>query len=52
MLKAMGMSNDALQTQLAAGRQGWLQNTLNTINTITGSGKDVAQGGKAAGLWG
>jgi hypothetical protein len=41
-LKAMGLSNEDLQTQLAAKKQGWLQNTLDTINTIAGVGKGAA----------
>jgi hypothetical protein len=52
MLKAMGISNEDLQTKLAAGRQGWLQNTLNTIGTLGGVAKNVAGAGKDVGVWG
>lgn len=38
-LRAMGLSEEAIQQELAAGRQGWLQNTEGVINTITGAGK-------------
>lgn len=46
-LKAMGIENEDLNTQLTAGRQGWLQNTLNTITALKGGG-----GGKSGGLLG
>jgi hypothetical protein len=44
---ALGLSNQALQTQSAAQRQGWLQNTLGVISAIspTGSYKGVSYGG-------
>ena len=40
-LHAMGLGNEDLNTQLAAGRQGWLQNTDNTIAAITGGAKSA-----------
>ena len=45
-LKAMGLSAEDLQNQLAAGRQGWLQNTEGVLNTISNMGS------KAAGAYG
>lgn len=47
MLKAMGLQNQDLETQLAAGRQGWLQNTMGTLGTLSGMGLGAA---KAAGF--
>lgn len=44
---ALGLSDQALQTQLAAGRQGWLQNTLGVIGTLNGSA-NAASGLKQA----
>jgi len=41
-LKSMGIANEDLGTALEAGKSGWLQNTLNTINTITGAAKSAA----------
>jgi len=38
-LRAMGLSDEAIAQELAAGRQGWLQNTEGVINTITNAGK-------------
>jgi hypothetical protein len=38
-LRAMGLSDEAIAEELKAGQQGWLQNTLNTINTIEGGAK-------------
>ena len=38
-LKAMGLSAEDLQNQMAANRQGWLQNTEGVLNTISGMGK-------------
>ena len=38
-LKAMGLSDEAIQQELAAGRQGWLQNTEGVIDTLTGAAK-------------
>jgi hypothetical protein len=45
MLKSMGLANEDLNTELAGGRQGWLQNTEGVINTLTGAakaGKEIA----------
>jgi hypothetical protein len=42
MLKAMGLQQGDLQNQLAAGRQGWLQNTEGVLNTLGNLGKNVA----------
>lgn len=39
MLRAMGVQQGDLQNQLAAGRQGWLQNTEGVLNTISNMGK-------------
>jgi hypothetical protein len=33
-LHSMGLANEDLNTQLAAGKQGWLQNTEGVINTL------------------
>jgi len=38
-LRAMGLSDEAIAQELAAGRQGWLQNTLDTIKTIEGGAR-------------
>lgn len=45
MLKSMGLQNEDLNTQLAAGRQGGLQNTLAVLNTLGGMGKNAAGAG-------
>jgi len=37
-LKAMGLSDEALNTELQAGRQGWLQSTEGLLGTIGGLG--------------
>jgi hypothetical protein len=45
-LKAMGLSNEDLNTQLAAGRQGWLQNmnqTIAAIGSLGGGSKGPSQ---------
>jgi hypothetical protein len=39
MLSAMGLQNQDLQSQLAAGRQGWLQNAEGVIGTLAGAAK-------------
>jgi hypothetical protein len=36
-LKSMGLANEDLNTELAGGRQGWLQNAEGVINTLKGS---------------
>jgi len=41
MLQAMGLQNQDLNTQLAAGRQGWLQNTDQTIEALGSLGQGV-----------
>lgn len=48
MLKSMGLQNEDLNTQLAAGRQGWLQNTEGVLDTISNMGK--AAGGMGVGV--
>lgn len=40
-LRAMGMSEEAIANELKAGQQGWVQNTLNTIKTLTGGAADA-----------
>lgn len=44
-LKAMGLSNEDLQTALEAGKSGWLQNTEGIIGTLTGAAKAAKPGG-------
>lgn len=44
MLKGMGLQAEDLQDQLAAGRQGWLQNTEGVLNTIGNLGKNASAG--------
>jgi len=41
-LQAMGLQSQAIQDELAAGRQGWLQNTEGVLNTIGGMGRNAA----------
>jgi len=41
-LKAMGLQSEDLQNQLAAGRQGWLQNTEGVLGTIGKLGSEAA----------
>lgn len=41
-LSAMGMAPGTIGTEVSAGNSGWLQNTLNTINTLTGAAKNVS----------
>ncbi len=38
-LKAMGINTNDINTQLEAGKSGWLQNTLNTVKTLSGMGR-------------
>jgi hypothetical protein len=47
MLRAMGIQDQDLNTQLAAGRQGGLQNVEGVLGTIQNVGKNVAQAGAA-----
>lgn len=35
-LKAQGLSNDSIQTELEAGKSGWMQNMMNLIQTLNG----------------
>lgn len=37
-MKAMGLSTDAINAEVNAGKSGWLQNTLDTINALKPSG--------------
>lgn len=46
-LKSMGIADEDLNTALAAGRQGWLQNTMGVVGTLGGMGLGAA---KAAGF--
>jgi hypothetical protein len=41
-LKSMGLQNEDLNTELAAGRQGWLQNTEGVLDTLGGLGSKAA----------
>jgi hypothetical protein len=41
-LGEMGIGNQALNTELAANRQGWLQNTEGVMDTLSGMGKNAA----------
>lgn len=41
-LRAMGLSAEDLQNELAAGRQGWMQNTEGIINAVKGGTKGPA----------
>jgi hypothetical protein len=38
-LRAMGLSDEAIQAELAAGRQGWFQNTMEGINTVVNAAR-------------
>ena len=48
-LHAMGLSDQAMQDELAAGRQGWLQNTTGVLEALKGAG-GKAPGGAAFAL--
>jgi hypothetical protein len=48
MLKAMGLQDQDLETQLAANRQGWVQNTDATIAALRGAGASGGGGGGGA----
>lgn len=41
-LKAMGLSDEALNTQLKAGQQGWLQNAEGVVDTAANAAKGAA----------
>lgn len=43
-LHAMGLSDQALQDELAAGRQGWLQNTEGVLTALQGAGGKTSSG--------
>ena len=45
MLRSMGIADQDLNTQLAANRQGWLQNTEGVIDTLSNAAKPAAGGG-------
>lgn len=47
MLHAMGVQGQDLQNQLAAGRQGWLQNTEDVMKSLQGVGGSKTPGGWA-----
>ena len=49
MLRAMGLQNEDLNTQLAAGRQGWLQNTDQTLEALGSLGGGVGAAAKGLG---
>jgi len=42
-LKSMGLSDEALNTALQAGKSGWLQNTEGVIDTLTGAATAAAK---------
>ena len=52
-LKDMGLSAEALQNELAAGRQGWLQNTEGVMSSLgqLGQGVGAVMGGGKGGCW-
>lgn len=52
MLKSMGLQNEDLNAQLAAGRQGWLQNTEGVLGTIGQLGSQGIGAAKTAGAFG
>lgn len=52
MLRAMGLQNQDLETELAAGRQGWLQNTEGVLGTIGNLGSQGVGAAKTAGAFG
>jgi len=39
MLKAMGLQSEDIGQELAAGRQGWVQNATNVLGALQGAGK-------------
>ena len=47
-LKAMGLSAEDLQNELAAGRQGWLQNTEGVLGALKGAGASKGADGSWA----
>ena len=52
MLRAMGLQNQDLETQLAAGRQGFLQNAEGLLGTIGNLGSQGVGAAKLAGAFG
>jgi hypothetical protein len=44
MLKAMGIQNQDINTQIEAGKSGWLQNMNATITALTGAAKAARPG--------
>jgi hypothetical protein len=48
MLKSMGLESQDLNDQLAAGRQGWLQNTEGVLTALQGAGGKTPGGGAFA----
>lgn len=42
-LKAMGLSDEAIQAELAAGQQGWFQDAMFGINTLSNAGRSAAR---------
>ena len=43
-LKAMGIQNEDINTEIQAGKSGWFQNLMNGIQTITGGVKALRPG--------
>jgi hypothetical protein len=39
MLRAMGLQSEDIGQELAAGRQGWVQNATNVLGALQGAGK-------------
>lgn len=48
-LKAMGLSDEAINTQLRAGQTGWQQNAMGWLNALKPSGGGGSSGAAAAG---
>lgn len=51
MLKAMGLQSEDTQNQLAAARQGWLQNTTGVIGALKGAGASGGGGSSGVAPW-
>lgn len=49
-MKAMGLENEDIKTELEAGKSGWLQNLNSTVGTLGKAAGDVMTGGAAMGL--
>lgn len=41
-LKSLGLQNDAIGTEVGAGKSGWLQNATDILGTLSGAGKSAA----------